>query len=136
LSLGRYYGGRTPADGRIDWRLPAQRIHDLVRGTTRPFPGAFSLLGRSRLNVWRTTLLEIAEVDPIASDVPLPRLLVSRGWVVATCGDGRKLRLLEFDIDGVAGDAVQFARMFPKGAALMARQTPQVPPPASPGSER
>jgi len=130
LTPGRYYGARTPADGRIDWRWPAQRIHNLVRGTTHPYPGAFSFVGQSRLNVWRTTLLEIGEVDADPSELSGPRLSVYRGWVIATCGDGRKLRLLEFDLDGTACDAAQFARIFAKGAALAPRQpreTPQAP---------
>src|SRR5487761_1925951 len=32
LSQGRYYGGRKPEDGRIDWAKSAQAVHNLVRG--------------------------------------------------------------------------------------------------------
>ncbi len=37
-------------DGRIDWRKPAFRIHNFVRALL-PFPGAFTFLGRTRLNI-------------------------------------------------------------------------------------
>ncbi len=127
LTQSSYFSGRTPADGRIDWRWPALKVHNLVRGTTHPYPGAFSALGTSRLNVWRTTLLDASEAEPIASGLSTPRLNVQRGWVIATCGDGRKLRLLEFDLDGAPCDAAQFARLYPKGVEL----TPRKPPPAS-----
>ncbi len=36
LASGNYCGGRTPEDGRIDWRLSALRIHNLVRGVAPP----------------------------------------------------------------------------------------------------
>jgi methionyl-tRNA formyltransferase len=52
-SQATYFGGRRPEDGRIDWRSPARRIVDLVRAVARPYPGAFTELGRRRLMVWR-----------------------------------------------------------------------------------
>ncbi|WP_343222084.1 methionyl-tRNA formyltransferase [Novosphingobium profundi] len=45
---------RTPADGRIDWRADAAQIDRLVRAVGRPYPGAFSMCGASRLTVWAT----------------------------------------------------------------------------------
>src|SRR5262249_29878232 len=57
LTKGSYFSGRKPEDGRIDWALGARQIHNLVRGVTRPFPGAFSELISKRLNVWRTRVL-------------------------------------------------------------------------------
>lgn len=50
------YGGRTPEDGRIDWRWGAGRIHDLVRAVAEPWPGAFCDTPAGRLAVWRTAL--------------------------------------------------------------------------------
>jgi methionyl-tRNA formyltransferase len=48
-----YFGGRRPADGRIDWHWPTRRIFNLIRAVTRPYPGAFADMpdGR-RLLVW------------------------------------------------------------------------------------
>ncbi len=54
--LATYCVWRGPDDGAIDWRAPSRRIHDLVRGLTRPYPGAFTTLGGRRLTVWKTTL--------------------------------------------------------------------------------
>jgi len=48
------FGGRRPEDGRIDWRWPRARIHDLVRAVAPPWPGAFTELADGPLMVWRT----------------------------------------------------------------------------------
>jgi len=70
-------------DARIDWRLPAGRIRDLMRGTT-PEPGAHAF--------WQGAPFPILRVDP-ASDAPAgaPGTIViadpKRGVAVAT-GDG------------------------------------------------
>ena len=47
-----YFGGRTPADGEIDWQQPATKIRNLVRAVTRPWPGAFSFLGNRQCLFW------------------------------------------------------------------------------------
>jgi UDP-4-amino-4-deoxy-L-arabinose formyltransferase/UDP-glucuronic acid dehydrogenase (UDP-4-keto-hexauronic acid decarboxylating) len=51
-SQASYFGGRTPADGELDWRQPAERVRDLVRAVTAPWPGAFSRLRSRKLMVW------------------------------------------------------------------------------------
>jgi methionyl-tRNA formyltransferase len=39
----RYFAKRLPEDGFIDWRaLTAQQVHDLVRGLSGSYPGAFT----------------------------------------------------------------------------------------------
>src|SRR2546425_10357708 len=40
---------RTPEDGAIDWTQPTARIGALVRGLTRPYPGAFTTLEGRKL---------------------------------------------------------------------------------------
>ena len=44
-------------DGRIDWREPAQTVHNRIRGVS-PFPGAFSELAGERIRILRSTLAE------------------------------------------------------------------------------
>jgi UDP-4-amino-4-deoxy-L-arabinose formyltransferase/UDP-glucuronic acid dehydrogenase (UDP-4-keto-hexauronic acid decarboxylating) len=51
-SRASYFGRRTPADGRMDWHLPATTLHNLVRAVTQPYPGAFYLAGEHKLIVW------------------------------------------------------------------------------------
>lgn len=52
VTAGSYFGGRTPADGRIDWAAPARTIYNLVRAVTHPWPGAFAHFEARPLFVW------------------------------------------------------------------------------------
>jgi methionyl-tRNA formyltransferase len=47
---------RSPEDGRIEWSQGAERIHDFIRAQTRPYPGAFALLGDAKISIWRSAL--------------------------------------------------------------------------------
>jgi methionyl-tRNA formyltransferase len=58
LAQGAYFGGRKPADGRIDWSRGARQVHDLVRAVAPPYPGAFTSLGGARLRLLRTRILD------------------------------------------------------------------------------
>jgi methionyl-tRNA formyltransferase len=82
-----YFGGRRPADGRIDWAAPARRIYDLVRAVTHPYPGAFTTWRGRQLLVWR--------VQPLAARRPavpgeVLEVRAGAGIVVAT-GEGALL---------------------------------------------
>jgi methionyl-tRNA formyltransferase len=52
VAAGSYFGGRGPADGRIEWQREARQIYDLVRAVTRPYPGAFAEWQGAPLLVW------------------------------------------------------------------------------------
>ena len=45
---------RGPDDGKIDWRMSAKSIHNLVRALSRPYPGAHCLLNQTEFKVWKT----------------------------------------------------------------------------------
>ena len=68
----------TPADARIDWTRNSRDIYNLIRATTRPYPGAYTCLDGRKLVVWS------AELDPGA------RIYVSQapGRVVETHANG------------------------------------------------
>ncbi len=50
---------RTPEDGLINWHHSALQIHNLVRGLTHPFPGAYTTFKGKRLFILATELPEI-----------------------------------------------------------------------------
>jgi len=77
-----YYGGRRPADGQIDWTCSARDIRNLVRAVTRPYPGAFSFIGDSKLLFW-----DVSEVPGPEAPVQ-PGTVVSVAPLVVACGDG------------------------------------------------
>ena len=84
-----YFGRRTPADGVIDWRESAVRIHNLVRAVTRPFPGAFTFHRGKKFLIWKTQ----AEDRP-SFDAP-PGTVLSGDPLHVVTGQG-VLRLLEW----------------------------------------
>ena len=108
LAAGSYFGGRTAADGRIDWAHAAQRIHDLVRAVAPPYPGATTAVAGAPARVLRTRVLE-AGGPPQA-----PALSIADGRFVAACGGGGRLLVQSLEVDGAAvtpaGLAARFGR--------------------------
>jgi methionyl-tRNA formyltransferase len=52
-SAATYCAKRLPEDNRIAWEWPARRIHDFIRGLTRPYQGAFTTFEGRRLTIWK-----------------------------------------------------------------------------------
>ena len=104
LSQGGYYGGRRPEDGRIDWRAPAKRVHDLVRALAPPYPGAFTEVEGTRLRVLRTR--RGAQKSGAGARA---FLYAEGGRCYAACADGEILELLDVELDGRALSAQEFA---------------------------
>lgn len=46
----------TPADARIDWKHGSRVIYNLIRATTRPYPGAYTYWQGRKLSVWEAEL--------------------------------------------------------------------------------
>ena len=58
------FGGRKPEDGRIDWTQSAERIYNLIRAVTHPYPGAFTEVNGMRLFIWQAKPLGRGEGRP------------------------------------------------------------------------
>ncbi len=106
LSKGAYFGGRKPEDGAIDWTQSAQAIHNLVRAVAPPYPGATTLLMGRPMRVLQTLMTRC-----IAAGVERPAFYVKEGKAYAICGEG-VLRVVRFELDGVAMSAAEFATRF------------------------
>jgi methionyl-tRNA formyltransferase len=104
LRQGSYYGGRSAADGAIDWHLGVRAVHNLVRAVAPPYPGAYALAAGMPLRVLRTLVGTGAGAGPA-------QLRWQEGEVQAQCADG-VLRLLEFELDGQVRDAQAFRARF------------------------
>jgi methionyl-tRNA formyltransferase len=96
LSQGTYFGRRAPKDGRINWRLSARSVHDLVRAVAPPFPGAFTDVGDLRLGVNQTQL----DRQPVQFRDLAPCLYAAEGEWYADCIDGRRLKILQLTVNG------------------------------------
>jgi methionyl-tRNA formyltransferase len=90
--LRSYYGGRRPEDGRIGWHRPASEIYNLIRGVTRPYPGAISYLDEKKLLIWWAL--------PQTEGPAVPgRIYATEKDVIIGTGSGC-LRLEEVEIEG------------------------------------
>jgi methionyl-tRNA formyltransferase len=100
-SRATYTRRRTPGDGRINWSDSSARIRNLIRATSHPFPGAFTMLNGAKVRVWR------AEV-PLGYRAPLKASpgviigLLDGGLLVSTRDNALLLTELQFDDEDVA----------------------------------
>jgi methionyl-tRNA formyltransferase len=85
---------RTPEDNRIRWSWPAARIHDLVRGITRPYAGAFTTFEGRELRVWA------ARLDPSAHGPPGRVLAAGPGKETLVAAASGGVWLTEVEADG------------------------------------
>ena len=104
LSKGGYFRGRKTEDGIINWLDSAQNIHNLVRAVAPPYPGAMTTVSGLAIKIHRTQLA------PTHFQHQNPGMLnVSSERVIALCGDGRMLRILEAEIDGRPHNEIMLA---------------------------
>ncbi len=107
LTEGSYFGGRKPEDGRIDWRQPADAIHNLVRGVAPPYPGAHTEIAGKPARILQT-LRQPDRRGPLAA----PGLFIDADRCYAQCGDGSVLRLVSIEIDGKLVSPDEIERQF------------------------
>jgi methionyl-tRNA formyltransferase len=111
LSQGSYFGGRKPADGRIDSTQDAWSVHNLVRAVAPPYPGAFTLVAGAELRILRTFWNGRRDAT-----LGQPSLFVDAGALWLRCADGGVLRVLEAELAGEPLDAESLPSRSPSGA--------------------
>ena len=109
LQQGSYFGGRSPEDGRIDWRKSAQSVHNLVRAVAPPYPGAFTMIGGVKLKILKTRLIN----EKFAITAP-PALIFQpqSSQLTAVCADSSALDLLAMQLDNAPFTPAQFLSRF------------------------
>lgn len=93
-SLATYAPKITKEEGAVDWSLPADRLHNLVRGL-QPWPLVSGRINGARFLVHRTALTSAVSPDAPGTIV---RAEPERLEVVA--GDGRVLRFITIQPEG------------------------------------
>ncbi len=102
-SKASYFGGRKPADGEIDWSKSAQEIRNLVRATTRPYPGAFSFMGDRKCFFW-----SVSETKNTRK--AKPGTVITYDPLVIACGNKGAVRIESAQLEnGVYMSGSQFA---------------------------
>jgi methionyl-tRNA formyltransferase len=76
-------------DGLVDWRQPAQAIHNRVRGF-QPWPGAYTRFRGQQLHIWNSRVTSAPAGDPGRLLLHPPRIL---------CGESA-LELIEVQLEG------------------------------------
>ncbi len=71
--------GRKPADGRIDWNASAEEIRNLVRGVTRPYPGAFSFVSAKKYFLWDVAVRPNDDRQPAGTILSIDPLTIACG---------------------------------------------------------
>jgi len=106
LANGSYFSGRKPEDGRIDWRLPALDIHNLVRAVAPPYPGAFFETGEHHVEV-------LGSYDKgEKARYREPCIYTESGHFQADCADGKRFMITRLTVDGSTVDASMFGQVF------------------------
>lgn len=112
-AMATYAPKITREDGRIDWNLPAESIHNRVRGLY-PWPHAFTFLDGARLIILRTH----AESGP-AADAPGTVVDVTRDAIHVATGNAGRLAIDELQPEGKRAMSVRdylAGRPIPVGA--------------------
>ncbi|MFK3789227.1 bifunctional UDP-4-amino-4-deoxy-L-arabinose formyltransferase/UDP-glucuronic acid oxidase ArnA [Pseudomonas piscis] len=87
-STASYFGRRTAADGKLDWKRPAEELFNLVRAVTQPYPGAFCAVGEHKLIVWSAEVAKgnegqapgrVISVDPLRIACGEDSLVITSG---------------------------------------------------------
>ncbi|MGA0082515.1 MAG: methionyl-tRNA formyltransferase [Candidatus Nanopelagicales bacterium] len=74
---------RSDKDGRIDWRMSARTIHNLVKAITKPYPGAYFEYENERIIVWKSTV-----IPGINENIEPGKILsTSKNGPVVKCGE-------------------------------------------------
>ena len=89
----------TKDDGVVDWNVPAERLHNLVRGL-QPWPQAFSFLGNRRVILKRTGSDPSGSISGAGRGQTPGTILEAHGdTLLVAAGDGG-LRLLDVQLEG------------------------------------
>ncbi|MBF0360070.1 MAG: formyltransferase [Oligoflexia bacterium] len=103
---GGYFKGRRAEDGEINFsKSSAREIHNLVRGVTRPYPGAFAFIrGKKviKMIIWKTKIETNSNnynFDNCEFDAPTMFINNNNGQVYLKCIDNQILSILDFEID-------------------------------------
>ena len=107
-----YFGGRRPEDGAIDWRAPAERVRNLIRAVTDPWPGAFTSL-RSR------PLIDLVGGDRAARRAARARASCSSAAERSAVHRGRRRRARAVRV-GWAGEPPEDARAWARRERIRA----------------
>jgi len=98
---------RIPSDSQINWQLPAEYIHRIIRASSEPFSGAYTYFEGKKFTIWRADLYHDNE-NYLAVPGQIAFIDKDKGDVVVITGEGKlKISLVSFlDADKVKPAAI------------------------------
>lgn len=93
-ALSTYAPLLTKGTERIDWNMPAEKIHNLIRGLN-PWPGAYTLLNGQIVKIWKAKVAQAVAPEAAAGQV----LAKTKGGFLIAAGQG-SLEILEIQPAG------------------------------------
>lgn len=94
-SQATYWRKRTSQDGKIDWRMEATAIYNLIRALTKPYPGAELLLAGDACKVWRSRIHDAASPNDIEPGFVLQ---VDNSAFLIKCAGSSSIWITEHDL--------------------------------------
>jgi methionyl-tRNA formyltransferase len=92
-SLANYWRKRSAKDGLIDWRMSSIAIHNLIKGLTKPYPGAEFSFNEEKIKIWKAKIsLETNDLNFEPGKI----CKVENGIFTVKTGDGL-LDVLEYE---------------------------------------
>lgn len=81
--LANTWRKRDGADGKIDWRMSAHLIHNLVRGLAKPYVGAHFIVDGQEVKVWKAVV-----VGDVPKNIEPGKVLMLKDFMpVVKCGE-------------------------------------------------
>lgn len=92
-----YYPKRTAEDGIIFWDRDSMEIYNLVRGVTKPFPGAFTYFKDHKIMIWGGYPFDSRLFDPYIFSGTILHIF-SNGDIILKTGDS-SFMITEYEMD-------------------------------------
>jgi methionyl-tRNA formyltransferase len=85
----------TKADGHIDWRVTAEHVYNLVRGTN-PWPCAYSLW----MNHGKQKMVRFFSVNPVDAEAGEPGMVFAKGNELCIYSGDKAVKILSAQVEG------------------------------------
>lgn len=93
-----YWRKRSKADGKIDWRMSAQTIMNLINALTKPYVGAYFEYEGKEIIVWKAVKIESDNTEHL---IPGEIIVVAEGYFIIKTSD-KLLKIIDYEGDFIA----------------------------------
>lgn len=100
----------------IDWKKSAVQVWNLVRAITRPFNGAWTMVGGYKMHVWKVRVVDPPEELKVEGALPGEVLALTGKGMWVQCGHGQ-VQILDASLDDLP-DTTPFELVAPTGGQM------------------